>query len=98
MQHGAPSWSIVATLLEKMRLSQLYKYGCDCNRDILGLVSKEPAFQGEVEFIKRKQFGHIYMVVIRKNSAKGTTPAQDDIGTRLSKWWRCGGYALDHYR
>ena len=67
-------------ILDRSRVMNLHKYGCDCNRDMLKLVRSEPRI-GTFELCERKQFGHMYLLVAYKNAKVDEAEVKKPPGT-----------------
>lgn len=68
LEHGRGTWSIVNSILDRYSERHCSRWGCQWNRDILGLIEKAGL---RIERISRWHFGTTYLVVCRKPGYNG---------------------------
>ena len=90
LEHGRTSNGLVQMFLDRSRIMNLHKYGCDANKDMLGLVRAEPKL-GRMEVCERKQFGHIYLMVARKLPKEEVVEAEKPVEVESDSGGESGG-------
>ncbi|CAD7929551.1 unnamed protein product [Amoebophrya sp. A120] len=72
LEHGQPKkglFGLVRKYSEIAMVPNLHRYGCNANLDILGIIEQTlPESDFAFEIQKRRQFGHFYVLVLRKSS------------------------------